>query len=47
LSAADIVDEIYKNKNPEDIFILSSGHAALALYAALENMKVKTQKNYF
>lgn len=30
------MDEIYSNKNKEDIFILSCGHAALALYAVLE-----------
>ena len=47
LSAADIVDEIYKNKNPEDIFILSSGHAALALYAALEKYEGKDAEELF
>lgn len=47
LSAAGIVDEIYKNKNPEDIFILSSGHAALALYAALEKYEGKDAEELF
>lgn len=47
LSAADIIDEIYKNKNPEDIFILSSGHAALALYAALEKYEGKDAEELF
>ena len=47
LSAADIVDEIYKYKNPEDIFILSSGHAALALYAALEKYEGKNAEELF
>ena len=36
LSSVDIIDDIYKNMNDEDIFILSSGHAALALYVCLE-----------
>ena len=36
LSSVDIIDEIYKKMAPEDIFILSSGHAALALYVCLE-----------
>lgn len=33
LSAVDIIDRIYSKMNKDDIFILSSGHAALALYA--------------
>lgn len=36
LSSVDIVDKIFQKKQPEDIFILSSGHAALALYVCLE-----------
>jgi len=32
----DIIDNIFKNKNKEDIFILSNGHAAYALYSVLE-----------
>jgi transketolase len=36
LSSVDIIDEIYQKKKSDDIFILSSGHAALALYAILE-----------
>ena len=47
LSAADIVDEIYKNKDKDDIFILSSGHAALALYAALEKYESKNAEELF
>jgi len=35
-SSLMIVDDIFKNKADDDIFILSSGHAALALYAAIE-----------
>ena len=47
LSAAGIVDEIYENKDPDDIFILSSGHAALALYAALEKYENKNAEELF
>lgn len=32
----DIIDDIYSKKNPDDIFILSNGHAAFALYVILE-----------
>ena len=32
----DIIDNIFKKKNKEDIFILSNGHAAYALYSVLE-----------
>jgi transketolase len=35
-SSVDIIDLIYNKMNKDDIFILSSGHAALALYACLE-----------
>jgi transketolase len=47
LSAAGIIDEIYENKNPDDIFILSSGHASLALYAALEKYEGKNAEELF
>lgn len=36
LSCVDIMDWIFKQKKPEDIFILSNGHAALAQYVILE-----------
>jgi transketolase len=35
-SCLHIIDEIYKNKNEDDIFILSNGHAVVALYVVLE-----------
>jgi transketolase len=35
-SSVDIIDSIYANMKPNDIFILSSGHAALALYCCIE-----------
>jgi transketolase len=36
VSAVDIIDEIFSKKTEDDIFILSSGHAGLALYVVLE-----------
>ena len=47
LSAVGIIDEIYKSKNKEDIFILSSGHAALALYVVLEKYEDKNAEELF
>ena len=47
LSAVDIIDEIYSTKSPEDIFILSSGHAALALYVVLEKYEGKNAEELF
>jgi len=47
LSSLEIIEEIYKKKNPEDIFILSSGHAALALYVVLEAYEGKNAEMLF
>jgi transketolase len=47
LSAVDIIDNIYSKKHPEDIFILSSGHAALALYSVLEKYEGKNAEELF
>jgi len=47
LSSVEIIDEIYSTKNPEDIFILSSGHAALALYVVLEKYEGKNAEELF
>ena len=38
-SSVSIINEIYSKMNEDDIFILSSGHAALALYVVLEKYK--------
>ena len=38
-SALKIIDSIYQKMNKDDIFILSSGHAALALYVCLEKYR--------
>ena len=35
-SCVDIIDEIFMNKDDDDIFILSNGHAAFALYSILD-----------
>ena len=38
-SSVGIIDKIYSIMEDEDIFILSSGHCAMALYAVLEKYK--------
>lgn len=35
-SSVDIIDEMYSKMDKDDIFILSAGHCALALYVCLE-----------
>lgn len=47
LSSVDIIDSIYKKKTNDDIFILSSGHAALALYVVLEKYENKNALELF
>jgi transketolase len=36
LSSVDLIDAVYKHKNTNEKFILSNGHAGIALYAVLE-----------
>jgi len=36
LTAVNIIDHIYKQRKPDEPFILSCGHAGLALYVVLE-----------
>src|SRR5438874_161410 len=36
LTAIDIIEEIYNEKQEDEKFVLSSGHAGLALYVVLE-----------
>lgn len=36
LTAVDIINEIYEQKKPDEKFVLSSGHAGLALYVVIE-----------
>lgn len=47
LTAVDMIDNIYKVKKENDIFILSSGHAALALYVVLEKYYFKDAEMLF
>lgn len=47
LNAVNIIEEIYQTKQPNDIFILSSGHAALALYVILEKYQSKNAEKLF
>jgi transketolase N-terminal domain/subunit len=47
LNAVNIIDEIYSLKQPEDVFILSSGHAALAWYVVLEKYQSKDAEQLF
>jgi transketolase len=47
LSSVDIIDKIYSKKSKDDIFILSSGHAALALYVVLEKYEGKDAEELF
>ena len=35
-SSLGILDDIFRKKNKDDVFILSAGHAAVALYAVIE-----------
>lgn len=47
LSCLPIIDEIYRRKNDGDIFILSCGHAALALYVILEKYEGQDAEKLF
>jgi transketolase len=47
LNAVNIIDEIYQTKKPTDPFILSSGHAALALYTVLEKYEGQDAERLF
>lgn len=47
LTAVNLIDSIYKVKREKDIFILSSGHAALALYTVLEKVYFKDADELF
>lgn len=47
LTAVDIIEEIYQKKKPEEQFVLSSGHAALALYCVIEKHGGKNAEDIF
>lgn len=47
LTAVDIIDEIFFLKQPHEKFVLSSGHAGLALYVVIESRGGKNAENIF
>jgi len=47
LSALAIIDSIYQKMDKDDIFILSSGHASLALYVCLEKYREQDAEALF
>ena len=47
LNAVNIIEEVYKNKKQDEPFILSSGHAALALYVVLEKYEGQDAEKLF
>ena len=47
LTAVDIIYEIYQQKRAEEKFVLSSGHAGLALYTVLEAMGGRNAEEIF
>lgn len=47
LEAVDIIDYIYKTKKADEPFILSQGHAGLALYTVLEKYEGKNAEELF
>ncbi len=46
-SAVDVIDGIFGKKDKDDIFILSSGHAAIALYCVIEKYYGKDAEKLF
>ena len=44
-SCLPVIDEAYSKKNLDDVFVLSCGHAALALYVALEKYEGKNAED--
>lgn len=47
LSTVDALDQIYSIKKPHEPFILSNGHAALALYCVLEKYEGRNAEELF
>lgn len=47
ITAVDIIDDIFKVKQPDEPFILSCGHAGLALYVILEKYYEKNAEEIF
>lgn len=47
LTAVDIIDEIYSEKKKDEPFVLSAGHAGLALYVVIEKYGGKNAEDIF
>ena len=47
LTAVDIIKEVYDIKKPNEKFVLSSGHAGLALYCVLESFGGRNAEEIF
>lgn len=47
ITSCDIIDLIYQNKSIRDPFILSNGHAGLALYCVLEKYEGRNAEKLF
>lgn len=47
LTSVRLIDSIYQVKKPDDIFILSNGHAGLALYVILEKNGIGDAEQLF
>lgn len=45
LSCVDLISTIYDEKKKNERFVLSNGHAGVALYAVLEHKKILTRKD--
>lgn len=45
LSSVDLIDCVYAIKDKKDIFVLSNGHAGMALYVVLEKYKILKSKD--
>lgn len=47
ITAVDIIEEIYEQKKPDEKFVLSCGHAALALYCVIEKYGGRNAEEIF
>jgi len=47
INSVEIINEIFETKNQNDVFILSSGHAGLALYCVLEKFDNKDAEKLY
>lgn len=47
ITAAKLIEDIYDLKKPKDIFVLSNGHAGLALYAVLQQHEGKDAEKLY